>query len=74
MLLLEQLLERVVMQRDIASLQGQQQHQIQILADAAADHATRIAQHEQLIARLDAIIERLVHREGRNSNGDQPQS
>lgn len=71
---IEQLLERMALtQRDIVSFQEQQQGQIQILANAAADYATRIAQNEQLIARLDAIIERLVYREGRNGNGDQPQ-
>lgn len=55
-----QSLERMI------QIQGQQQDQIQILASAAA-------RHDALIERLDAIIERMVYREGRGGNDDQPQ-
>lgn len=49
----------------ILEIQQQQQSQIQTLADAAT-------RHEAMISRLDAILERLIYREGRGS-GDQPQ-
>ena len=68
-----QLLERVlrVQERTLdtqeRTLQEQrrQAQQNQILLDAAT-------RHEATIARLDAILERLIYREGRG-NGDQPQ-
>lgn len=44
--------------------QRRQEEQIQILLDAAT-------RHESTISRLDAILERLIYREGRG-NGDQP--
>lgn len=70
---IEQLLEQIVqIQQRAISLQGQQQEQIQVLVNAAADHAARLARQDALIERLDAIIERMVYREGRG-NGDQPQ-
>lgn len=49
----------------ILEIQQQQQGQIQTLADAAT-------RHEAMISRLDAILERLIYREGRG-NGEQPQ-
>ncbi len=68
---IEQLLERMAqMQQDIVSLQGQQQGQIQILANAATDHAARIARQDALIERLDSILERMIYREGREGNGN----
>lgn len=77
---MEQLLERSMQlleglaenQRQLIQNQDQQQSQIQVLADAALNHESRIARQDALIERLDAIIERLIYREGR-SNGDQPQ-
>ncbi len=69
---IERLLEQIAqIQQRAISLQGQQQEQIQVLVNAAADHADRMARQDALIERLDAIIERMVYREGRN--GDQPQ-
>lgn len=53
-------------QGQIVQIQERQQEQIQILVNAAK-------RHDALIERLDAIIERLVYREG-NRLGDQPQS
>ena len=59
--------EKVIQtQGQIAQSQGLQQKQIQDLVTAAT-------YHEAIIARLDAILERLIYREGRG-NGDQPQS
>ena len=57
--------ERIVqIQGQIVQSQEQQQKQIQALVNAATHH-------EATIARLDAILERLIYREGRG-NGDQP--
>lgn len=53
-------------QGQIIQIQERQQEQIQVLVNAAT-------RHDALIERLDAIIERLVYREGRGGNGDQPQ-
>ena len=52
-------------QGQIAQSQGLQQKQIQALVNA-------VTHHEAIIARLDAILERLIYREGRGK-GDQPQ-
>lgn len=48
----------------ILQIQERQQDQIEALVNAAT-------RHESIISRLDAILERLIYREGR-SNGDQP--
>lgn len=69
-----QLLERVLRvqertldtQERTLETQKRQEQQNQILLDAAT-------RHEATIARLDAILERLIYREGRG-NEDQPQS
>lgn len=53
-------------QGQIIQIQERQQEQLQVLASAAT-------RYDALIERLDAIIERLVYREGRGGNGDQPQ-
>lgn len=71
---IEQLLERVVqIQERVILTQEQQQGQVQILLNAATDHATRIARQDALIERLDTIIERMVYREGRDGDNNQPQ-
>ena len=69
-----QLLERVIRvqertldtQERTLENQRRQEQQIQILLDAAT-------RHEVTISRLDAIIERLVYREGRDEEGNQSQ-
>lgn len=53
-------------QGQFIQIQERQQEQIQVLVQTAT-------RHDALIERLDAILERLVYREGRNGNGDQPQ-
>ena len=53
-------------QGQIITIQEQQQEQIQVLISAAT-------RHNALIERLDAIIERLIYREGRNG-GESPHS
>jgi ABC-type transporter Mla subunit MlaD len=59
-------------QEQIIQNQEQQQSQIQVLVNAALNHKSGLARQDALIERLDAIIERLVYREGRG-NGDQTQ-
>lgn len=55
-----QLLERVVrVQERMLENQGRTDERIEILLDAAT-------RHESTISRLDAILERLIYREGRN--------
>ncbi len=55
-----QLLERVVrVQERMSENQARTNERIEILLDAAN-------RHESTISRLDAIIERLIYREGRN--------
>lgn len=46
--------------------QRQQEQQIQILLDAAT-------RHEATILRLDSILERMIYREGRDSNEELPE-
>lgn len=59
-----QLLERVVrVQERMSENQARTNERIEILLDAAT-------RHESTISRLDAIIERLIYREGRN--GEEP--
>lgn len=48
-------------QGQIIQIQEQQQEQIQVLVSAAT-------RHNALIDRLDAIIERLIYREGRDGS------
>lgn len=52
-------------QGQIVQSQRLQQEQIQALVNA-------VTHHEAIISRLDAILERLIYREGRG-NGDHPQ-
>lgn len=57
-----QLLERVVLvQERMSENQALTNERIEILLDAAT-------RHESTISRLDAIIERLIYREGRNGS------
>ncbi len=65
---MEVLLERVI------DLQARQQEQVEVLLNAAIRHETRIARQDALIERLDTIIERMVYREGRNSDDDPSQA
>lgn len=44
---------------------------VQALLEASAEHQTRIARQDALIERLDAILERMIYREGRGGN-DEP--
>lgn len=56
------LLERVVqVQEQMISTQQRQDSRIQILVDAAT-------RHEATITRLDAILERLIYKEGREDS------
>ncbi len=64
---IERLLERIAENQEV------QQEQIKVLISVALDHTDRIARQDALIERLDAIIERLVYREGRNGDDGQPQ-
>ena len=58
----------------VVDILEQQSQQIKALVDAATRHEARITCQDALIERLDAIIERMVYREGRNGDGnDQPQ-
>ena len=50
-------------QAEVIQIQERQQEQIQALVNAAA-------RHDALIERLDAILERLIYREGRKGEGD----
>jgi uncharacterized membrane-anchored protein len=50
-----QLLERVI------NVQETQQNQLQLLTNA-------VVNHEAMISRLDALLERLIYREGRNDS------
>lgn len=64
---IEQIQERAI------AISERQQEQTEILINAAAEHKTRIARQEALIERLDAIIKRMIYREGRSGNDAQPQ-
>lgn len=44
-----------------------QQRPIEVLAASSADHEVRIARQDALIERLDAILERMIYREGRGN-------
>ena len=85
---IEQILERSTQllgdlaqnQSQIVQTQGRliqnqevQQEQIKVLVSLALDHADRIARQDAMIERLDAIIERMVYREGRNGDANPPQ-
>lgn len=56
----------VTVQGQLLTVQEQQNRQIQILLDSAT-------RHDAMIGRLDAILERMIYREGRGSNDDQTQ-
>ena len=65
---IEQALGRLIETQEV------QQEQIKVLVSLTLDHADRIARQDALIERLDAIIERMVYREGRNGDANPPQS
>ncbi len=48
-----------------------QQRPIEVLAASSADHEVRIARQDALIERLDAILERMIYREGRGNEEEE---
>lgn len=43
---------------------------VQALLEASTRHEATIANQEAMISRLDAILERMIYREGRNEEGN----